>query len=426
MNNSNKIHLVAADMGYGHQRAVYPLIPFSQEGVINLNDYRNIEDWEKKYWLNSKKAYEKISYFKKIPLLGDLVFQVMDYFQRIEKFYPQRNLRAQSLQQKLFFKAVKKGVGRKLIEELNLNPIPFVTSFFVAAYAAEYYNYKGDIYCIVCDADISRAWAPINPEISRIKYFAPNKRVKQRLMMYGVDKKNIFITGFPLPLENIGDDEEKLIESISRRLINLDPLKVIDKSNLTFQPNQELYANENNAIVNITFAVGGAGAQREIAGVITRKLQQKIEAGKVKLNLVAGSRLDVYDYFSNLLKELKLQNNPAVEIIYHPQKAEYFRLFNLCLENTDILWTKPSELSFYTGLGLPIVISEPLGSQEVFNREWLLTIGAGIDSLKPEYVDEWLFDWINDGRLARASINAYLYAEHRGVKNIEKQILLND
>lgn len=426
MNTSNKIHLVAADMGYGHQRAVYPLIQFSQEGVINLNDYINIEDWEKKYWLNSKKVYEKISYFKKIPLLGNLVFQAMDYFQRIEKFYPQRNLSAQSLQQKLFFKAVKKGIGRKLIEELNLNPIPFVTSFFVAAYAAEYYNYKGDIYCIVCDADISRAWAPIDPKTSRIKYFAPNTRVKQRLMMYGVNEKNIFITGFPLPLENIGVNEDRLITSVSQRLVNLDPLNVVDKSGLDFQFKQEENTNEDKKIVHITFAVGGAGAQREIAGVITRKLKQKLEIGKVKLNLVAGSRLDVYDYFSNLLKELKLQNNPSVEIIYHPQKAEYFRLFNLCLENTDILWTKPSELSFYAGLGLPIIMSEPVGSQEVFNREWLLSVGAGLDSLNPEYVNEWLFDWLNDGRLARASINAYLYAEHKGVNNIERQILLND
>jgi hypothetical protein len=426
MNTSNKIHLIAADMGYGHQRAVYPLIQFSQEGVINLNDYKNIEDWEKKYWLSSKKAYEKISYLKKIPLLGDLAFQLMDYFQRIEKFYPQRNLSAQSFQQKLFFKAVKKGVGQKLIEELNLNPLPFVTSFFVAAYAAEYYNYKGDIYCIICDADISRAWAPIIPETSRIKYFTPNKRVKKRLMMYGVNENNIFITGFPLPLENIGVDEDCLIKSMNRRLINLDPLNIINKNGLDFQFNYNNDIDKNKKIINITFAVGGAGAQREIAAVIVKKLQKRLETGKVKLNLVAGSRLDVYNYFSDLLKEIKLQNNVAIEIIYHPQKAEYFRLFNLCLENTDILWTKPSELSFYAGLGLPIIISEPLGSQEVFNREWLISIGAGIDSLNPECVDEWLFDWINDGRLAKASINAYLYAEHKGVKNIKKQILLND
>ena len=104
---------------------------------------------------------------------------------------------------------------------------------------------------------------------------------------------------------------------------------------------------------------------------------------------------------------------------------EYFRLFNLCLRNTDVLWTKPSELSFYAGLGLPIIISDPVGSQEVCNRDWLLSIGAGLDSLDPEFVDEWLPDWRCDGRLARAALNAYLNAPHSGLVNIKKEIFSN-
>ncbi|MDD2681121.1 MAG: hypothetical protein PHE20_03430 [Patescibacteria group bacterium] len=425
MDSYNKIHLVAADMGYGHQRAIYPLIEHSLDGPINLNDYLEIEDWEKKYWLNSKRAYEKISYFKKVPLLGDFVFKAMDYFQRIEKFYPNRNLEKQSLQQKLFFKEVKRGVGKKLIERLNKNPIPLVTSFFVAAYAAEYYKYKGDIYCIVCDADISRAWAPISPETSRVKYLAPNNRVKDRLMMYGVKESNIIITGFPLPLENISGDNNELVNSVVKRLRTLDPNKIIDKGILSTKVEEHNFINQSKK-PTITFAVGGAGAQREIAALIAEKLKKDIENGKIKLNLVAGSRLDVYNYFEQVLEKLNLRNNPNITIVYHPQKMEYFRLFNLCLVDTDILWTKPSELSFYAGLGLPIIISDPVGSQEVFNREWLLTIGAGLDSLDPMYVDEWIYDWIDDGRLAKASLNAYLYAEHNGTQNIYEEIFKNN
>jgi hypothetical protein len=426
MDNYKKIHLVAADMGYGHQRAIYPLIKYSLDGPINLNDYSEIEDWEKKYWVNNKKAYEKISYFKKIPFLGDWIFKAMDYFQRIDKFYPNRDLSAQTLQQKMFFKAVKKGVGKKLIEKLNKNPIPLVTSFFVAAYAAEYYQYKGDIYCIVCDSDISRAWAPINPKESKIKYFAPNSRVKSRLIMYGVRESNIIITGFPLPLENIDDNDCKLVNSVVRRLRKLDPNKVIDKGLLSKNVEDSISLTQSKIPIIITFAVGGAGAQREIAAIITEKLKDNINNGKIKLNLVAGSRMDVYNYFESFLKKLNLQNNSNIEIIYHPQKMEYFRLFNLCLIDTDILWTKPSELSFYSGLGLPIIISDPLGSQEVFNREWLLSIGAGFDSPDPVYVNEWLPDWINDGRLAKASLNAYLYAGHQGTQKISEEIFKNN
>lgn len=420
-----KFHLIAADMGYGHQRAAYPLLKLSREGIINLNDYSEIDNWEKAYWKNSQKSYEKISYFKRIPLLGELVFRAMDYFQRIEDFYPRRDLSTQTLQQKIFFKAVKKGVGKKLIQNLNKEPLPFVTTFFVAAYCAEYYNYRGPIYCIVCDADISRAWAPINPKSSKINYLCPNLRVAERLKQYGVDKDNIKVTGFPLPLENIGQDDIFLKEDLARRLISLDPLGIFKKRYQGVLENIFLNMNQANKLITLTFAVGGAGAQREIGSIILKRLQAHVRENRVRLNLIAGNRQDVNEYFQKTVSELGLENSDNVKIIYHPQKMEYFRLFNLCLRETDILWTKPSELSFYAGLGLPIIMSEPVGAQETFNREWLISICAGLDSLNPAFVDEWLFDWLQDGRLARASLNAYLNAGHDGGLNMEKEIFSN-
>lgn len=423
---SQKIHLLVVDMGYGHQRAAYPLLSWSFEGNLNLNEYDGASLWERKYWKNSRTAYERISYFKKVPLLGGVIFNIMDYFQRIEPFYPKRSLKKQSLQQKMFFKAVKKGVGKNLINQLNNNPLPLVTSFFVAAYSAEYYQYKGPIYCIVCDADISRAWAPINPETSKIKYFASNLRTKKRLMMYGVKEENIIISGFPLPLENKGDNELNLKKDLSDRLKSLDPKLIFINKNFSLLEKENLQLSENlNKIFTLTFAVGGAGAQRELAYNIVKKLKKELKEKKIKINLVAGSREDVYLYFKDKIKELGLDTLDNLQIVYHPQKVEYFRLFNLCLRDTDVLWTKPSELSFYTALGLPIIMSEPVGSQEHFNREWLLEIGSGIDALAIDSVSEWLFDWRQNGRLARAAFNGYFYAPRQGTENIIKEILNN-
>ena len=73
-----KINLVAADMGYGHQRAAYPLLALGGGEIITVNDYKGIPEWEKAYWINMLSSYEKISRFKKIPVLGKLVFEVMD------------------------------------------------------------------------------------------------------------------------------------------------------------------------------------------------------------------------------------------------------------------------------------------------------------------------------------------------------------
>lgn len=423
--DNNKFYLVAADMGYGHQRAAYPLLEMSQGGIINLNDYLEIDAWEKAYWKNSQKTYEKISYFKRIPFFGELVFKAMDYFQRIEDFYPRRDLSELTLQQKIFFKAVKKGVGKKLINKLNQEPLPLVTTFFVAAYCAEYYHYQGPIYCIVCDADISRAWAPIDPKTSKIVYLCPNERVAQRLLQYGVVKDRIKVTGFPLPSENIGLDGVFLNEDLKRRIASLDPSLSFRKKYHGVIKSDFFDQLGSGQSVSLTFAVGGAGAQRELGVLILAKLQNYLRSGKLNLNLVAGSRQDVNEYFQKNISSLKLDGLNNIKIIYHPQKMEYFRLFNQCLRYTDILWTKPSELSFYAGLGLPIIMSEPVGAQEKFNREWLIGIGAGLDSLDPLFVDEWLFDWLEDGRLARASLNGYLNAGHGGVINMEREIFSN-
>ena len=65
-----KINLIAADMGYGHQRAAYPLLDIAFENkIISINNYEGISTWEEKYWKNSLKSYEKISRLKKFHLL---------------------------------------------------------------------------------------------------------------------------------------------------------------------------------------------------------------------------------------------------------------------------------------------------------------------------------------------------------------------
>ena len=418
-----KINLVAADMGYGHQRAAYPLMSLSGGEIITINNYESIPDWEKKYWLSSERSYDRISRFKKVPLLGSLVFGIMDSFQKIESYYPWRDLSRPTTQQKFFFKAIKKGLGKHLIDKLNPGGLPFVTTFFVAAYAAEYHNYQGDIYCLVCDSDASRAWAPLEPKKSRIKYLLPTAKLRKRFLMYGVKEKNIFITGFPLPLENIGADQEILKMDLSRRLNALDPAGnyrtryqgLIEKIFSTA-------LEKKFSPVTITYAVGGAGAQAEIGVSILTCLAPKIKEGKFNLNLVAGNRPEIKKYFEQAILNNQLAETKNIQIIFAPEKIEYFKKFNQCLRETDVLWTKPSELSFYCALGLPIIISAPVGSQEDFNREWLIASGAGLDAWPVEYIAEWLPDLVDSGRLARLAMNGFLNAESMGAYKIEKII----
>lgn len=417
---TKKINLVAVDMGYGHQRAAYPLLDLAGGEIISMNDYPEIPDWERHYWQKNLELYEKVSRLKKIPILGKGVFSIMDYFQRIKPFYPFRDLSKPSLQQLTLLRAIKKGLGRDLMIRLSDNGLPLVTTFFVAAYAADYHNYSGDIYCIICDTDVSRAWAPIWPKKSRTKFFVPSEKVKKRLLMYGVKEENIIISGFPLPKENIGFNKEIALEDLKERLHRLDPEgKEIEYyqaiPNLNFKTEKPAISK-----ITITFAVGGAGAQAEIGLTILKKLAANLNNGKLHINLVAGVRSEVKERFAQAIKNNNLENCKNVKIIYAPDKLGYFKEFNQCLRTTDVLWTKPSELSFYCALGLPIIIAEPVGSQEDFNREWLLAVGAGLDSLSAEYIEEWWPDLLSSGRLARAAVDGFLNAENLGVYNIEK------
>ncbi|MDD3277100.1 MAG: hypothetical protein PHP93_08640, partial [Kiritimatiellales bacterium] len=135
------------------------------------------------------------------------------------------------------------------------------------------------------------------------------------------------------------------------------------------------------------------------------------------LNLVAGVRGDVRDYFEKVKAEL-LPGSPNLRILYASEKTEYFRLFAQAIRTTDILWTKPSELSFYCGLGLPIIMSPPVGAQERFNKKWLMEVQAGIPQDDPRYTDQWLFDLLDAGRLAEAAWSGFLKARKYGTYKI--------
>ena len=145
--------------------------------------------------------------------------------------------------------------------------------------------------------------------------------------------------------------------------------------------------------MTITYTVGGAGAQAEIARDVLRSLTGKIKEGKVRLNLVAGVRPKVAEYFREIIAKAGLANHEGVQVIFQPLAKDYFADFSRILHTTDILWTKPSELSFYCGLGLPLVMAPCIGPHEVYNRQWLREIGAGIPQQDPRYAGEWLLDY---------------------------------
>ena len=430
-----KAWIVTVNMGYGHQRTAEPLHELGK--IINANDYEGIPEKDKTIWQSMRRSYEFISHFSRIPVIGKATFSIYDRFQKIFSFYPKRDLSKSNFTLEKIYSLFQKGWGRDLIEKLKVKSqklkvnLPIISTFFTPAFMAEYFNYPGQIFCVVCDADISRTWAPLKPKESKIKYFAPTERVTERLKLYGVKPENIFLTGYPLPLENIGSEKMEILkEDLRNRILNLDPKKkYFEKYGSLVLEKLGSLSEKSDHPLTILFSVGGAGVQKEIGVKILKCLTPWVKEKKIKIVLSAGIRENVKKYFEKNIKKLELEEfyrglTPvrSIEIIFEKDIESYFQKFNLALRKTDILWTKPSELSFYSALGIPIIISSPIGSQEEFNMRWLLKSGFGLSQEDSNYTKEWLFDWVNRGYLAEAAMEGFIEGEKLGTFKISRII----
>ncbi len=416
-----KVWLVSANMGYGHLRAILPLHEIAYREIITLGENDGSTPREKKLWKKILAVYARFSRAKGIPWIGKYLFKILNRFLYIPSFYPIRNLSQSTFQVHALESFIRRGLCTGVLRRVAEHPLPVVTSFYAPAIAADLRGLR-PVYCIICDADLNRVWVSKDPWESRILYFAPCGKAAQRLQSYGVPHDRIHLTGFPLPEELLGGrDLSTLKTDLGQRLHYLDP-------NQRFWPlhnkNVEHILGEEHCIpwkhraLTLTFAVGGAEAQKEIGKKIAVSLRSKLESGEMVLNLVAGTAPAVREYFEEVRREVGGGPSRSINIVFGESFERYYALFNETLRTTDILWSKPSELSFYCGLGIPLIISPAIGSQEYFNQKWLLEIQAGIKQENPEYTDQWLFDLLENGRFAEAAWAGFLKARKLGTYKI--------
>jgi hypothetical protein len=234
------------------------------------------------------------------------------------------------------------------------------------------------------------------------------------------------VAGFPLPEENVATAAEDL----RRRLVALDAKGRL-RSGYGRMLDAELGPAPAGAAVgplSITFAVGGAGAQAEVAAQILRGLEGALREGRMRLNLVAGVRAEVKEYMERTAREtgIEAELGRNVHILYAPTEDEYIAPFNRLLHGTDLLWTKPSELNFYPALGIPLVMSAPLGAHEECNLEVVLRAGAGQRQEDPRAAADWLEDWTNNWLLALNAFQGYFHMPRLGTQNVKRLLSAPD
>jgi hypothetical protein len=407
-------------MGYGHLRAARALAD-ALGTTVQLADRPPLVGLEEqRLGAASRRLYEMTSRASQLPAVGAPLQALLDAVTAIPPLYPYRDLSAPTLPVHSFHRLVKKGLGRGLAEAMRASGAPLLTTYFATAIMADHHGGE-PVYCVATDVDLNRAWVPLKPETSKIRYLTPSRRALKRLQSYGVPRRQIEFTGFPLPHELLGGmDLPVLKRNLAARLVRLDRKKYFraQARNEILQFLGPLPQEEEGRPPLATFAVGGAGAQADLARQLLRSLRFLIEEERLRLCLVAGVRGEVAARFRLWLRQEGLEEGAGVEILHEPDLDRYFTRFHRLLGDTDLLWTKPSELTFFGALGIPLVLAPPVGIHEVYNRRWAIEHGVGLKQREPDQAGYWIREWLSEGVLAAAAWIGFLRLPKFGLYQI--------
>jgi hypothetical protein len=419
-------------MGYGHLRAAYPLAERLGVEVLEVDAAPIADPKEVRLWAWVRRMHEVLS--KPMPFLGPFdrpARGLMDAITMIPPLHETRDHRAPTWSVRLLDQMISHGLGLGMVEHLRRLGAPVITTFYACAIIAERAGID-DIICVVTDADCNRVWAPLDATRTRIRYAAPTPRVVRRLRSFGVPERNITHTGFPLPpMLTAASDTTSAELRLAERITRLDPRGVFrdlhglelarlvqDRGSTPESARPDV--RSRGGPVHLMFAVGGAGAQVELVDQFLPSLRPLILEGRLRLQLVAGTRPEVLDAFSEAVSRNGLERvlDRDITLIHGRDFKSYYEMFNRALLRTDVLWTKPSELSFYPALGLACMLSRPLGAHERYNRRWLREQGVGLKHRRLDHARGWFEEWLEDGTLAGAAWSGFVRLPKHGTERI--------
>jgi UDP-N-acetylglucosamine:LPS N-acetylglucosamine transferase len=389
--------VAAVTLGYGHLRAAAAIADGLGVKIEEVDRRPAAGPGERALWTLARSLYVALSRLSRTSIVGPASRGLLDRVTAIPDGQRPASLGRGAVL--LLDLMIRRGLGRRFAQRVGRSGSPVVCTFYAPALAADR-RVTTPVACLVTDSDAHRVWGPRDPASSRLVYLAPTSRVVTRLASWGVPPERIILTGFPLPPELV--DPGAAAAAFARRTARL---------------TTPARARE---VPRLTVAVGGAGAQAERGRQLSVSLAPLVKAGRLRLAMVAGTNTGVAASFRRGLREAGLDDLPPdqVELLWEPSFIAYYRRFNRLLADTDILWTKPSELSFYAALGIALVLDDPVGDHERHNRDWLLELGAAVVRQDPDTADRWIPAWLEDGTLTAVASNGFRRLPRSGTARI--------
>jgi hypothetical protein len=406
--------VAAIDMGYGHLRAAAPLADALGVPMLRMDLPPLAAPVDARLWWRTRAFYEPLTRWSQSGAAAAPLRAVLARITAIPD--GAADLSGPTAGTRWMERAARHGAGRALAAHLRETGAPLLATFYAAPILAELHG-ADRLHCVVTDADVNRIWAPPDPARSRIRYCVPAELTRRRLEAYGVAPERIRVTGFPLPDELVGGRSmDALKRNLAARLARLDPRGTFRAVAAELGP-----APADRSPPLVTFAIGGAGAQAGLATDLVRGLADGLRKGRLRLALVAGRRREVSRKLRRAIADAGLAGNPALELLEERDTLVYLHSFNALLARTDVLWTKPSELTFFAGLGLPLVAAPPVGVHEERNLKWAADHGAALPQGEPRRAADWLVAWLEDGTMARAAWQGYRELPKLGLYEILDQ-----
>jgi len=191
---------------------------------------------------------------------------------------------------------------------------------------------------------------------------------------------------------------------------------------------------ETGAPRRYLLSIGGAGAQQKLFEDIIRHLLPQVQAGRVTLLINTGDHFEVWNSILSHIPELgalaethfdnyeaakafieKDEGLTGVQVFCHKDIFAAVYVTNLLMRASDVLLTKPGELSFYP---VPKLMLHRVGGHEMWGAIRAAEVGDGsYECEKTEEVLAMLDEITNGDELLPAFCRCILRAKAAGVYN---------
>ncbi len=393
----NKYIITSALMGFGHLRAAHNISTWGRAAVVRVDRDPYVSGVDRLVWSTTQAVHTYGS--RDAESKSRLFYKWFDGVMRIPDDHESPSLSAS----RFIFMMKRLGLGKTFFDSLDGSRPTLLHTFYLPAMLSVYRHYPGKNYLLLCDTDFHRVWAPIDAEQADLEYLVPIRKSADRLLSYGVPSDRIHVTGFPLPMTNTGyPGLDTLVEDLEGR--------------------RNRIRRDSGVPLTIMFPFSGSGAYSNVLAELVKAMSEQLREGSIRLTVSCGDNGHALKSTENLFVSYGLKDSEFTKIIYGSDLFDSFERFNKALKSADVVITKPSEMVFYAGLGIPMIFLPPIGGHEARNREYILDNGCGIDMECVSDFPKWLEESRRNERLLELAEMGYRNLPKTGTFEIDELV----